>query len=153
MTDEEFELFLQRSLDEMEEKQSRLEQEYGLGSFERFAVDYEESLLLFCDGESEKVAAKITPIASHVPEKHSLRWAWANEAFPAEVRNAASFTRQLADLTGFDMFNMETIECDEDMAWEINAMACRQAGALGIYRIPHGQINVHVIINEINASG
>ncbi|MES9948590.1 MAG: DUF6882 domain-containing protein [Candidatus Thiodiazotropha sp.] len=152
MTDEEFEKYLQDSMDEMEEKQESLEKSYGIGHLERFEVDYELSELSFFDGGVKKVTAKIIPIASHVPEKQNLQWAWANESFPSEIRSNAAIAKQLGELTGYELFTNERIECDEDMAWEINAMVCKLIGALGIYRVPHGALNMHVVLMEVSGA-
>ncbi len=152
MTDEEFEKYLQESMDEMEEKQESLEKDYSIGHLERFEVDYEVSELSFFNGGKRNVTAKIIPVASHVPEKQNLQWAWANESFPSEVREKAAVLRQLGELTGLEPFTNERVECDEDMAWEINAMACKFMGALGIYRVPHGAVNMHVVLTEISGA-
>ena len=103
MTDEEFEQYLQASLEEMEEKQEKLEMEFGLGHFDRFTVDYETCCLSFYEGEEMVLEASITPVASHVPDKDSLKWAWANESYPQEIREMAEFTKQLSELTGFEL--------------------------------------------------
>jgi hypothetical protein len=88
-----------------------------------------------------------------VPDKDSLKWAWANESYPQEIREKAAFTKELGELTGFELFTNESAECDENMAWEINAMACKLMNALGVYRIPHGQINVHVVFSKVSKCG
>lgn len=152
MTDEEFEKYLQESMDEMEEKQENLKKRYRIGHLERFEVDYEVSELSFFDRGKKKVTAKIIPVASHVPEKRNLQWGWANKKFPQEVREKAAVTKQLRELTGFELFTNERVECDEDMAWEINAMACKFMGAIGIYRIPHGSVNMYVVLTEASSA-
>jgi len=153
MTDEEFEIYLQSSLDEMAEKQSILDSEYGMGHHERFVVDYETGTLTFFEHEKPKSEASIIPVASHVPEKESLKWAWANENYPESIRDMASFVKKLYLLTGYEMFNIEAVECDESMAWEINALACKVINARGVYRVPHGAINVYVVVTKVRNYG
>ncbi len=137
----------------MEEKQDKLEKEFGLGHYERFTVDYETLILSFYDNEQKMVDVSIIPIASHVPEKEDLKWAWANEIYPLEIRKKSEIMKELAKMTGFEMFNNPSIECDEDMAWEINAVACKFTNSQGVYRVPHGHINVHVIITDVTKCG
>lgn len=153
MADEEFDNYLQSSLDEMEEKQEILEREYGLGHHEKFVVDYESGLLTFFKNEKPVVEVSIIPVASHVPEKESLKWAWANESYPTSIRDEASFVKKLYELTGYVMFNNEALECDESMAWEVNALACKVSNSKGVYRVPHGAINVHVVVTNVRNYG
>ena len=132
MTDEDFDAYLESALDELEAKQSLLSDAYGLGRHERFVVDYESLTLSFFEGERHCVTARILPIATIVPVQNSLRWAWANEVFPEPVRQLSMAVKEPHSATGFDMFVQEAIECDEPMAWEIAALACkclRKAGA------------------------
>ena len=153
MTDEEFDKYLEEALSEVEQKQDYLEKEYGLGHHNKFVVDYETGLLTFFNNEKPMVEASIIPVASHVPEKENLKWAWANSNYPSTVREKSSFTKELYDITGFDLFKNESFECDEEMAWEVNALACKVAQSKGIYRVPHANINVHVIITELRNFG
>ncbi|MBK8285094.1 MAG: hypothetical protein IPK97_09520 [Ahniella sp.] len=84
-----------------------------------------------------------------MPAKNSLKWAWASDQYPQTVRDASSRLRGLTDLTGFEVFQSALIECDESMAWEIAALACKYMQALGVYRIPHGHIHSYVLITEV----
>lgn len=149
MTDEEFEKYLNDSLREIEKKQDNLQQSYGLGSHERFVVDYESGKLTFFEKERPLCEASIVTIASHVQEKNSLKWAWANEAYPDNVREESSFVKELYEHTGYTMFKNEGLECDDSMAWEISALACSISNSIGVYRIPHSSIDVYVVITSV----
>lgn len=149
MTDAEFNQYLDDARASLATRQERLEEEYGIGHHSRFVVEYPSGALTFFEGERPCVVASIVPIATHVPESHSLKWAWANAQFPPDIRAAASRTKQLAEVTGHRLFSEDTANVDEDTAWDIAALACTYLDALGVYRVPHGKVNSYVLITEI----
>jgi hypothetical protein len=144
-----FDEYLLAAQDELEHKQERLTAEYGLGTWPRFVVDYEAGNLQFFEHEALRVHAQIVPVATHVPEKESLKWAWSNAQYPERVLIEAAEIKGLKELTGFNMFTEDFVQCDESMAWEIAALACKFMEALGAYRVPHGNINSYVLITEV----
>lgn len=147
-----FDSYLAQAQDELERKQTALGVEYGIGTYDRFVVDYVSGSLDFFHHEAPKVQTSIIPIATHLPAEGSLKWAWANEQYPSEVREAASRTKELTQLTGFELFQDELVDCDESMAWEITALACKLFGAMGAYRMPHGPIHSYVLIAEVRSA-
>lgn len=150
MTDEDFNSYLESALDELETKQNLLAAKYGLGHHERFVVEYEQLTLSFFDRERPSAIARILPVATHVPDKNSLRWAWANEMFSQPVQQLSKAVVELHAVTGFDLFVQETVECDESMAWEIAALACKCLGKAGVYRIPHATLHCYVLIECVS---
>jgi hypothetical protein len=153
MTDPEFETYLEEALNELEAKQTSLDAEYGIGRHGRFVVDFEASTLTFFDKEAPRIEASIVPVSSHIPAKRNLKWAWANQHFPANVRASASRVKELHSLTDFDLFNNERVECDESMAWEFTALACKCLAAIGAYRVPHKEAHAHVLITSVRRVG
>jgi Family of unknown function (DUF6882) len=149
VTDEEFDNFLADALEELQAKQSALTAKYRLGEHGRFVVDLEQGVLTFFQNERPTVEAEIVPLATHVPDKSSLKWAWADEQYPPAVRQEASGARCLHGITGFELFTNEFVECDEAMAWEFAALACKVLGKAGAYRIPNRNLYNYVLINEI----
>lgn len=153
MTAEEFGSFLEESLDELEAKQESLQSRFNLGTHERFVIDYEACTLTFFKNEAPRAEAVILPVSTHVPSKQSLRWSWANGSLPLKTRELASQVKALLDITGFEVFASETVECDESMAWEMTAMACRALSAEGAYRVPHAGLHAHVLLMSVRRFG
>jgi len=153
MTDEEFDNYLAAACDELDQKYQDLVEHYGFGSHDNFVVEYEDQLLSFFKKERRTIEAKILPIASHVPEKNSLVWFWSNRNLPDHVRVPSEAIKKLYDVTGYEIFKENSVECDEDMAWEIAALACKCLEAKGVYRIPHSNLNTYVLILEVEQFG
>jgi hypothetical protein len=149
MSDFDFDSYLTNALAELDGKQDALRDAHGIGAFSRFVVDYVAESLEFFEGEALRARATIIPVATHLPAKNSLKWAWANDQYPQTVRDAASRLRGLSDLIGFEVFRSALMECDESMAWEIAALACKYMQAIGVYRVPHGHIHSYVLITQV----
>ena len=73
--------------------------------------------------------------------------------FPADIRASASRVKELHSLTGFELFNNERVQCDESMAWEFTALACKCLGAIGAYRVPNKETHAHVLITSVRRPG
>jgi hypothetical protein len=149
MSDDEFDAYLAAAQDELDRKQQHLKTVYGLGTHQAFAVDYVSGTLDFIANEVPVVRASILPVATHNPEKGSLKWGWANQQLPDTVRADARRVSGLYDITGFDMFRNEALECEESMAWEVAALACKLLDAEGVYRVPHNAVNSYVLIKSL----
>ena len=149
MNDDEFDVYLNQSCDELDDKYQYLADEFGVGSHDNFVVDYEAKLLTFFEKEKPVVEAEIIPIASHIPEKENLVWFWSNRNLPDNVRESGSAIKQLFDITGYELFINDSVECDESMAWEISAMACKCLSAMGVYRIPQGNLFSYVLLFNV----
>jgi hypothetical protein len=149
MTDPEFESYLAEKVAALKSKQGYLQSEFGLSSYERFWVDYEKEELSFFDGDVLKLKFEITEVGSHVAEKESWKWAWANSHLPAHVRKKAERLKGLTQKTNLEVFSNETCEIDEPMAWEFAALACDYLGALGVYSIPHKNLRAYVLLDKL----
>jgi len=146
MTDEEFDAFVADALAELDAKQSALEKAHGLGRHERFDADLERATLRFSNGGTPVAEATVVPVASFAPSSGSLVWWRTNRNLPEATRAHGYDHAALAAFTGMDVFAQRAIECDEDMAWEITAMACKHAGLEGAYVAPHGAASLFLLI-------
>jgi hypothetical protein len=136
MDDDEFQSFLDSSFDDLEKKQSYLENEFGLGHFDRYDLEPENERIIFSSANGKKVQANFIPIGTFSPENSSWKWAWSNPAFSNSLRIKAEKLKLLSEITGFEMFSNPTSEVDEDMAWEMVAMAVHALKSQGVYRAP-----------------
>ncbi len=152
MSSFDFESYFEKAEDEFARKQAQLKAVFGIGSYERFVVDYDANSLDFFQYEALKAHASIVPIATHVPEQTSLKWAWANDQYSDQVRKEASRMKEMSALTGFDFFLSEYVDCEESMAWNITTLACKFLNAQGAYRVPHGHINCYVLITSVTSA-
>ncbi len=149
MTDAEFDSYLAQVVTDLQAKQNYLQSEFGLSTYERFWVDYEKEEISFLDGDVLQLKFSITDIGSHVTEKNSWKWAWANPHLPAHTRANSERLKGLTQKTGFEIFSNENCEVDEPMAWEFAALACDFLASLGVYSIPHKNLRAYVLLDQV----
>ena len=139
MTDDEFGAFVDSAMDELNAKQRKLSDEFGLGALARWWFDQETEELGFFDESNTKVLeAKVVDIGSYASNSNTWKWAWANDSVLPGLREKAISLKALADLTGEPLFaEVDPFEVeDEHMAWELAAVAVRHLGAIGVYKAP-----------------
>lgn len=149
MEDSEFQAFLDDCFSSLEVKQDDLIKIYGFSTFDKFEFDLEqEEIYFFRDGKID-VVANIIPIGSFNPQSGFWMWGWANEAFPETLRQKSNALKTLEQKTGFEMFGNEMCEIDEDMAWEIAAMALDTLSQEGVYRGPSGNTQYFYSLSNV----
>lgn len=136
MNDEEFEKYLDSCIEELEKKQEYLSSTYKLGEFEKFSFDFDNEEIHFSNNGKVEVIANIIPIGSFNKKSETWMWGWANEAFNDSLREKSLKLKELAEITGFEMFENEMAEIEEDMAWEITGMSVNLLNSEGAYRGP-----------------
>ncbi|MBW4622104.1 MAG: hypothetical protein KME17_22470 [Cyanosarcina radialis HA8281-LM2] len=149
MNDNEFECFLAQCLEELEQKQSYLMDEFGIGKYERFDIDLQRSIIEFKENSVVKIVASITPVGSYSTNNPSWMWSWANPSIPQVLQKKSEKIKELAELTGLEIFNAKIFPVDEEMAWEIAAMACHHLKSMGCYRAPSGKICFFAAIDNV----
>jgi hypothetical protein len=154
MTDAEFDRFVAESMEALERKQAEIGERFGLGSWARWDYDLSTERLRFSDADGEcRVEATAIEVGSFSTKSNTWKWAWANQSIPERSRAKSVRLRELFDTTGFEVFQLEAFEADEQMAWELAAMAVAHLSALGCYRGPAGHLHVFLAIESIRALG
>lgn len=151
MDDDEFQAFLDSSYDDLEKKQSYLENEFGLGHFDRYDLEPENEQIIFSSSDGKRVQANFIPIGTFSPESGSWMWGWNNSAFTDSLRDKSKRLKVLAEITGFEMFLNPTSEVDEDMAWEMVAMAVHTLKSEGVYRAPANNLMYFYALYNVGA--
>jgi len=139
MTDAEFQGFLDQATAELQQKQEKLGTDYGLDDVSTWSFDQATEKLQFFDEQKRMVVeAEVIDAGSYSPKSISWKWAWSNESVLPEPRKKAERIRELEAITGVEIFGdpLAFKIDDENMAWELAAMAAKHLGALGCYRAP-----------------
>ena len=149
MNDEDFQDYLNNCYKSLERKQKALLDNYGFGSLDQFNHDFEKEEIYFLRDDTLEVKAKITPIGSCSAEVETWVWAWADDAFPDNLRMKSEKLKELESMTGFEMFSSESIQVDEDMVWEITAMALELLGSEGAYKAPINDVLYFYALSDV----
>lgn len=148
MTDKEFGELLSSAMEQLQERQQRLEDTYGIGRLPRWWFDQEKEQLQFLDDAGNALLeAAVIPIGSHAPQSDSWKWSWSNESILPSLREKAMPLKQLEATTGFELFSFEeAFEADEYMAWELAALSVMHLKAEGCYRAPSSNNGSHTFL-------
>jgi hypothetical protein len=150
MTDQEFQDFICRTGDELDAKQDLLSKSFGLGQFSKFWFDQPSGKLQFKnDTGGVEVEAVVTPIGSFSRKDATWQWAWANKSILEPLRFKAEKLKELTALTEIESFKLPALNSNEEMAWEMAAMAVHVLGSVGCYKMPAGELEVFVGIDSI----
>jgi hypothetical protein len=76
-------------------------------------------------------------------------WAWANDSITDEARTKTEKIKDLADYTGYDIFEVEAFEAEESLAHQLTAMAAHYLDAIGIYIAPSGSLKTFLALIKV----
>ena len=135
MTDKEFEVFLKKCQEEVRAKQSILNQECQINTYETYSFNQTNRSLELKKNTGESISFEVVCIGSWGYEDHSWVWAWNNKNLSERIREEAGVLKDLAKETGFNTFEQGSFECEEIVARDIAFMSVYKLNAKGIYRI------------------
>lgn len=136
MTDEQFDEFVDTCYEEFEIKQNKVHEEYKIGSIGEYWFDQVSKVLQFRNNNIVELEFDIVCIGSWAHKKETWMWSWANASMTDECRKDSELLKGLKVRTGYDIFEMEGLKCNELLAYELVAMSIKQLNAIGMYRIP-----------------
>lgn len=141
MTDDEFAALQQRSESELAEKQAVFVQR--IGGSASWHYDLDASTLVV---GMQRFA--ITAIGTHNASMNTWLWAWANDSFSDRARAVASEIRCLAQITGFQVFEMPGIQASRDEAHVFTALAVHVLAAIGFFRVEDDDRTLFLAVHE-----
>lgn len=137
MTDEEFHEYAHSAIHQLMELNQKYQEEFKIGSYERWNYELEEGTLTFSHDGTPYVVAEIQAAGSIALKSRSWMWGWANESLPDQVTRLLYAVRQFGEGNGIprlaDGYWEDATEAD---GWEMAAVANRIIGGKGVYRCP-----------------
>ena len=145
-----FDAFLAESVAELEQKQARLEERFGLGHYGQYRADLETGTLRFLDENGhDRVRASVAPAGVHLTEKKIWQWLWSSQQLPEAIRQRAARLKELEAITDISIFGQNSFSADAGMADELIAMAVRYLGGRGMYRAPGRGMHYYFVIDDL----
>lgn len=147
MTDEQLGMYINLCCEELLEKQGDLQDQYQLGSHEKYWCDLEKKILQFKNNDKVIHEFCVMCLGSLSNQSETWMWAWANEHLPEEVRKDSIILKKLKTTLGLDFFDTPAFDCDDEIAYVLTAISCHHLDILGTYRIPsnHGYMVLGII--------
>jgi hypothetical protein len=135
MSNQELDQFLAQCCERLEQRQTYLVEEFGIGQCDRFDLDLDLGTLTGHDAIGVCFRAEITPIGSYSRARRQWSWAWANPELAPPLQRRSLAVQALAEQTGLKLFQADVFESDEPLVLELTAMACQQLQAVGCYQV------------------
>ncbi len=149
MTDKEFEAFLTKSQVKVKEKQAKLNELYGLNTYESYSFSQKARSLTLKKQTGEQLVCEVICIGSWGYEDESWVWAWHNENLSLEIREEAKGLKDLVKKTGFGVFEEGSFKCEEIVARDLAFVSVCELKAKGIYRISVDESYLFLAIKNI----
>ena len=131
---------------ELDAKQDYLINEYQLGSYEKSFYDQERKVLQFINENQELLEFYVIIIGTWSPKSNTWMWAWENSSMTVEVQKEASAMKELAEITGLNIFETPFFQCKEGDAFDITALAVHHLNAIGMYQVPEEDSHLFLAI-------
>ncbi len=144
-----FQDYLTSCINALNTKQQALFDRYDIGAYDEFELDVAAEEIHFLQDGTVTLRANFVPIGSYDPDSDTWLWGWANEGFPAALREKSAQLKRLEALTGFEMFGNEMTQIDDDMAWELAAMSLALLDVEGVYCGPVNDTHYFYALDRI----
>ncbi len=149
MNNEEFRDYIETAYSWLEQRQDELQKEYPLGQYESYWYDQEDGTLQFRTGDEVALSFSYILIGSWSKPKETFMWGWGNQTVDEARREESAQIKELAAVTACDLFDKPVFRADQEMAWEMVALAARHLEAKGLYRVPHEELHIFFALMEV----
>ncbi|CCV14069.1 DUF6882 domain-containing protein [Mesorhizobium sp. STM 4661] len=148
----------EEAFEQLNAKNKRLQDDFGLGRWPRYDYDLKAGKLLFSEGNIVKVVAEIQIAGSTSAKASNWLWSWANSNLPGEFLSDAKLVRSFGEENGIDELAQAYVtDADNDLealGWELAGAMVRICNALGAYRSPRGEGDgLYLTIKTISWAG
>lgn len=150
--DDAYNKLLNDCVTEVERKNQKLADEFGLGSFERWDIDQEIGELAFSDGGITKLVCSVTLLGSFSDSSETWMWGWANPSLLEPLTRDTNALREYGEQNEIEDLVGEKVSATEGEAWALSALSCRILDGLGLYRGPTGNGFVVMMLKDIKRS-
>ena len=148
-SDKQYNDFLRECIADINERNKLLDQQFGVGHFERWDIDQDVGDLVFSNDGTPQVVAKVVIAGTYSLSSESWMWGWANSSLAASLTDATSRVREYGEENNLPDLTEPKTDATEDEAWAFASLACRILDSKGIYRGPAGQSYVFMIITDL----
>jgi hypothetical protein len=146
-----FRTLLAQSMEELRLKTAAHDSTWHLGRA-AWAVDQEAGTIVFTspDGITATCSAQI--VGTYNTADSTWLWGWDHPSVALPLREHARKVKDYGEKHGINRLTTRKLNCTEEEAWELAALACKLGGAQGAYRGPAGPTRVFVTFDNVRLS-
>ena len=149
-TQEQFDVFEKESLAWLDQQQQKLIDEFYIGQYERFDVNFQTAELTFSDAKVPKIVAKIQFVGTLAVKSESWLWSWDNKSTPTNLSQELLQVKQFGEEhTIYPLFNPRYNDVNDTFCYSVTAVAARLLDAKGVYRCPSSNGYTYLIFMDM----
>lgn len=141
--------FLDTCYEDLQKKNEQLNQEFALGSHQRYDWDQAKGELVFSNDGVPAIVAKIDFIGSYSSKTGTWLWAWANFHLLENAITRVLAVRDFGEAQDYPCLTTPKWAAEKVNAWEMAAVAAHVLNGRGIYRSPDEGGASFLLIREI----
>lgn len=143
-----FERTVDQAMEELQLKTSAHDGAWHIGNA-KWEVDQDKGTIVFTSNNGIVATCDVQIIGTRNEDDGSWMWAWDHPSVPPELQKHAMRVREYGSENNFNWLTTQMIQCPEDKAWQLTALACKLNGAQGAYRGPAGQTSVYMTFDNV----
>ena len=134
---------------EIADKNKQLQEQYGVGEYDRWDINQEVGDLVFLDDGIEKFICKVDILGSYSDVSGTWMWGWANKSLLEPLTIETLKVKQYGEKHQLEDLYSSKVEATETEAWAFGALANRILGGKGLYKGPTGNGFIIMMIKEL----
>jgi hypothetical protein len=149
MSPEEFEEFRAQAYESLVQVNELCKQEFKIGSWQRWDYELEVGTLTFSSDGIPRVVAAIQAVGSTSNSSGTWMWGWANQSLPAKVTDQLYRVKRFGERENLTQLTEAKLVGDEQVGWEMAAIAARILEGKGAYRCPSKNGFLFLVFTDI----
>ena len=150
MTPEEYEKFRHTAVHALMCLNEAREQQFRIGSWERWDYDLQAGTLTFSQDGRPRVLAEVQVVGSTSTKSNTWLWAWANESIPDFASASLGAVRKFGEQQEISQLTEAKLPDDEYLGWELTAITAQIIGATGAYRCAGENGFLYVVFTDVH---
>ena len=122
---------------------------WGIGSAERWEANQETGVISWKFNDGRVVEAPFQIVGTYNTKDGTFLWGWDHPSVKEPLSKDARRVLEFAKEHGIEFLQEREIECTEDAAWELTALATLICDRQGAYRGPAGTARVFMTFGEV----
>jgi len=125
---------------------------WHFGEEKEWKLDQDTGKLIFIFDNDLIVSSDAQIIGTFNSKDNSWKWSWDNSSISPEMSLDSKAVRQYGFDHGFEELTWSDLNCSEEVAWTLAAIACKLCNGQGVYRGPAGTTYVFINFREVQVN-
>jgi len=149
LSPQEFDRYREQANEALVEINEMAKRDYKLGTWQHWAYDLEACTLTFSNDGVPRVVATIQAVGSTSNNSGTWMWGWANSSLPTEATIQLDRVKRFGERENLSKLTEPKYVGDEELGWEMAAIANRILKGKGVYRCPSEKGALFLVFTDL----